>query len=57
MNKRKNRKAKKEGDKSIQEKNSGIKSANSELQNEENDNTFNFGGLPFRDLKRNLGCG
>jgi hypothetical protein len=24
---------------------------------EENDAPFNFGGLPQRDLKKNLGCG
>jgi hypothetical protein len=28
-----------------------------ELQQEENDKPFNFGGLPERDLKKNLGCG
>ena len=24
---------------------------------EEKDDSFNFGGLPQRDLKKNLGCG
>ncbi|MBX2961323.1 MAG: hypothetical protein KF687_02355 [Cyclobacteriaceae bacterium] len=26
-------------------------------QESENDNPFDFGGLPQRDLKKNLGCG
>jgi len=26
-------------------------------QEEEKDNRFDFGGLPGRDLKKNLGCG
>ena len=30
---------------------------NRPVSSEENENRFNFGGLPNRDLKKNLGCG
>lgn len=32
-------------------------SKENEVPNTENESPFNFGGLPARDLKKNLGCG
>ncbi len=31
--------------------------ANRPVTSDENENQFDFGGLPQRDIKKNLGCG
>ena len=52
MNKTGKKKAKKEVEKVVKKANAqGIQQA------PEEDKTFDFGGLPDRDLKKNLGCG
>lgn len=33
------------------------KKAKKKAKTEEKENKFDFGGLPSRDLKKNLGCG
>jgi hypothetical protein len=33
------------------------KPSTEETQSEKSENQFDFGGLPQRDLKKNLGCG